>query len=103
GITLLTGAYHVNAAQVPLFGVACGLAAGFSYAVFIFGFRMASARGSPQAVMTVAFTSLCVVLSPWAVPDAPPLLAGMDLAALLALGVFAIGRAPCRGRGAVMG
>jgi drug/metabolite transporter, DME family len=62
GIILLTGAYNPESISVSFLGTAAGLAAGLSYAVFIFGFKNASAAGRPQAILTIAFFSFCVVL-----------------------------------------
>ena len=62
GIVLLTGAYDPASVSTGIFGVAAGLAAGLSYALFIFGFKNASAIGSPQTVLTVAFFAFCLIL-----------------------------------------
>ncbi|WP_342387463.1 DMT family transporter [Salinicoccus bachuensis] len=62
GIVLLTGAYDPESVSTGIFGVAAGLAAGLSYALFIFGFKNASAIGSPQMVLTIAFFAFCIIL-----------------------------------------
>ncbi|MCP3029429.1 DMT family transporter [Halobacillus sp. A5] len=62
GIILLTGAYNLESVTVSLPGVAAGLAAGLSYALFIFGFKNASSIGKPQASLTIAFFSFCLIL-----------------------------------------
>ncbi|MCC4723384.1 DMT family transporter [Salinicoccus sp. RF5] len=62
GIVLLTGAYDPESISTGIFGIAAGLAAGLSYALFIFGFKNASAIGSPQTVLTVAFFAFCLIL-----------------------------------------
>ena len=62
GIILLTGAYKIDASDVTLVTVVFGLLSGLSYAVFIFGFRYATPRGSPQAILMIAFTVLVVLL-----------------------------------------
>ena len=62
GIVLLTGIYDVDAATITTAGVIAGLLAGLSYAVFIFGFKYAAPHGSPQAILTVAFAVLVVIL-----------------------------------------
>lgn len=62
GMILLTGAHDLNASQVTPISVAAGLTAGVSYAVFILGFKSAAPRGSPQAILVIAFGVLSVVL-----------------------------------------
>ncbi|WP_434121832.1 DMT family transporter [Salinicoccus roseus] len=62
GIVLLTGAYDPASVSTGIFGVAAGLAAGLSYALFIFGFKNASAIGSPQTVLAIAFFAFCLIL-----------------------------------------
>lgn len=62
GIVLLTGIYDVEAGGVSPLGIAAGLASGLCYAAFIFGFKNASAHGSPQAILVIAFTALVLIL-----------------------------------------
>lgn len=62
GIVLLTGIHEVGAGNVTLLGLGAGLMAGLSYAVFIFGFKYAAAHGSPQAIVSIAFAVLVMVL-----------------------------------------
>ena len=62
GMILLTGAYDLNAAHVNPVAVGAGLMAGVSYAVFIFGFKSAASRWSPQAILVIAFAVLSAVL-----------------------------------------
>jgi drug/metabolite transporter, DME family len=62
GIILLTGAYNTESISVSFLGAAAGLAAGLSYALFIFGFKNASSIGKPQTTLTIAFFSLCLIL-----------------------------------------
>jgi len=62
GITLLTQIYDSGASGVTLIGVAAGLLAGLSYAVFIFGFKYAAPHGSPQAILSIAFAVLVGLL-----------------------------------------
>jgi drug/metabolite transporter (DMT)-like permease len=62
GIVLLTGIYEVDSSAVTLFGIVAGLLAGLSYALFIFGFKYAAPHGSPQAILTIAFTVIVVTL-----------------------------------------
>lgn len=62
GIVLLTQVHDINASDVTPIGVAAGLLAGLSYAVFIFGFKYATPHGSPQAILTIAFAVLATLL-----------------------------------------
>ncbi|WLR50826.1 DMT family transporter [Bacillus tianshenii] len=62
GIILLTGAYDIESISASFIGTATGLAAGLSYALFIFGFKNASSIGKPQTALTVAFLSFCLIL-----------------------------------------
>lgn len=62
GIVLLTGVSDVSASGVTLVGVAAGLLAGVSYAIFIFGFKYAAPHGSPQAILSIAFSVLVAIL-----------------------------------------
>lgn len=62
GIVLLTKLYESSASDLSLIGVATGLLAGLSYAVFIFGFKYAAPHGSPQAILTIAFAVLTIML-----------------------------------------
>lgn len=62
GIVLLTGIYDVSASAITPIGVIAGLLSGVCYAAFIFGFRNASTHGSPQAILTIAFTVLVAIL-----------------------------------------
>lgn len=62
GIVLLTGVHDVGAGGITPLGIGAGLFAGFSYAVFIFGFKFAAPHGSPQAVLAIAFAVLVALL-----------------------------------------
>ncbi len=62
GIILLTGAYNMDSITVSFLGAASGLAAGLSYALFIFGFKNASEIGKPQTTLTIAFFAFCIIL-----------------------------------------
>ncbi|KIL51645.1 membrane protein [Jeotgalibacillus alimentarius] len=62
GIVLLTGAYQIDSLSVSLIGAITGLAAGLSYACFIFGFKNASSKGKPQTALTTAFLAFCIIL-----------------------------------------
>lgn len=58
---LLTEAYDLSVSQVTPVSVAAGLTAGVSYAVFIFGFKSAAPRGSPQAILVMILVTVTVV------------------------------------------
>lgn len=62
GVVLLTQIYDVGASGVTAMGVGAGLLAGLSYAIFIFGFKYAAPHGSPQAILSIAFTILATIL-----------------------------------------
>lgn len=62
GIVLLTGAYNIETITVSPAGALTGLAAGLSYALFIFSFSNASAFGKPQTTLSVAFFTFCIIL-----------------------------------------
>jgi len=92
GIALLTEIYDIGASGVTLLGVAAGLLAGLSYAVFIFGFKYASQHGSPQAVLSIAFAVLVLVLVwPGDADQTTAVLSAADWPLFLGLGVFGAG------------
>jgi drug/metabolite transporter, DME family len=92
GITLLTGAYNTNSISVSFLGAATGLAAGLSYALFIFGFKNASSIGKPQTILTIAFLSLCLILFLFADKDeAVAVLTSNDIGWFLLLGIVGAG------------
>ncbi len=62
GVVLLTQIYDIGVSGVTPIGVGAGLLAGLSYAIFIFGFKYAAPHGSPQAILTIAFTVLALIL-----------------------------------------
>ncbi|WP_237057559.1 DMT family transporter [Microbulbifer sediminum] len=92
GIILLTQVYKTSASGITLTGVAAGLLAGVSYAVFIFGFKYAAPHGSPQAVLSVAFAMVAVLLIwPAGVGWATAVPGPADLQLFVTLGVFGAG------------
>lgn len=62
GIVLLTRVYDMGADGVTAIGVGAGLLAGVCYALFIFGFKYAAPHGSPQAILSIAFAVLVMML-----------------------------------------
>ena len=89
GIVLLTHVYTVGLSGLSLIGVGAGLMAGFSYAVFIFGFKYAAPHGSPQTILSIAFAVLVAVLiMPSDVSQAFKGLASTDWLLFAALGVL---------------
>ncbi len=92
GIALLTGVYNTDSISVSFLGAAAGLAAGLSYALFIFGFKNASSLGKPQTALTIAFFSLCLILFLFADKDeAAAALASSDIGWFLLLGILGAG------------
>ena len=62
GIVLLTQIYNIGTSGISPLGVGAGLLAGLSYAIFIFGFKYAAPHGSPQAILSIAFAVLALIL-----------------------------------------
>jgi drug/metabolite transporter (DMT)-like permease len=62
GIALLTQVYDIGGSELTPVGVGAGLLAGISYAIFIFGFKFAAPHGSPQAILSIAFAVLVIIL-----------------------------------------
>ncbi len=77
---------------LTLAGVAAGLAAGVSYAVFLFGFRNAASRASPVVALGIAFLVFLVALAP--IVDHRELMAvplSGDIYLFVLLGLFGAG------------
>lgn len=92
GITLLTGAYNTETVSVSILGGTMGLAAGLSYALFIFGFKNASSIGKPQTTLTLAFFSLCLLLFLFAdKEEAAAVATSSDIGWFLLLGILGAG------------
>ncbi|MBS0002374.1 MAG: DMT family transporter [Thioalkalivibrio sp.] len=92
GIVLLTQIHDIGASGVTLIGAGAGLLAGLSYAVFIFGFKYAGSHGSPQAILTIAFGVLVIVLMlPGDNMQMMAVLSSTDWPLFAALGVFGAG------------
>ncbi|SFQ41796.1 hypothetical protein SAMN05518683_1403 [Salibacterium halotolerans] len=73
-------------------GAAAGLAAGLSYALFIFGFKNASSIGKPQTTLTIAFFSFCLILFLFADKDeAAAVGTSSDIGWFLLLGILGAG------------
>lgn len=62
GVFLLTQVHKVGSSQLSAFSIGTGLLAGVSYALFIFAFKKAAPRGSPQAILLIAFSVLIALL-----------------------------------------
>ncbi|MBU9673303.1 DMT family transporter [Planococcus sp. CP5-4] len=92
GIVLLTKAYDTGSSAVNFIGVATGLGAGLSYALFIFGFKNASEKGKPQMVLTLAFIAFCAVLA-WFVDfqEAASVFSSSDVGWFIAIGIVGAG------------
>ena len=92
GIVMLTQIYDTGGGGVTLIGAGAGILAGVSYAVFIFGFKYAGAHGSPQAILSIAFGVLVIILM-WPADSAQmaAVLSTRDWPLFAALGVFGAG------------
>lgn len=92
GIVLLTRVYNVGETSITPLGVAAGLLAGLSYAVFIFGFKYATPHGRPQSVLVVAFGTFVIALIGLVDFDqAVGALGSQDLPLFIALGLLGAG------------
>lgn len=92
GIVLLTQIYDIGSSGVTALGVGAGLLAGLSYAIFIFGFKYAAPHGSPQAILSIAFTVLVILLFwPGDVDQRVAALTTPDWPLFVALGVLGAG------------
>ncbi|WP_088036120.1 DMT family transporter [Evansella clarkii] len=92
GIILLTGAYSTDSISVSFLGAAAGLAAGLSYALFIFGFKNASSIGNPPTTLTIAFFSFCLILYLFADnEETASVLTSSDIGWFLLLGIVGAG------------
>lgn len=92
GIIMLTGAYNTDSISVGFLGVASGLAAGLSYALFIFGFKISSSIGKPQTTLTIAFFSFCFILFLIAdIDEAARVVTSNDIGWFLLLGILGAG------------
>ena len=92
GIIMLTGAYNTRSISVGYLGVASGLAAGLSYALFIFGFKNASSIGKPQTTLTIAFLTFCLILFLIAdIDEAASVVTSKDIGWFLLLGILGAG------------
>ncbi|MFW5955212.1 MAG: DMT family transporter [Rhodothermales bacterium] len=92
GIALLTQIYDIDASGITLIGVGAGLLAGLSYAIFIFGFKYAAPHGSPQAILSIAFAVLAIILIwPGDVNQTVAALSTPDWPLFAALGILGAG------------
>ncbi|RRQ23291.1 DMT family transporter [Guyparkeria sp. SCN-R1] len=89
-LTQLVGSENLSGLSVA--GVAAGVAAGISYAVFLFGFRNAAIRTSPVVALGVAFLVFLLVMAPLVDPGKVVSASLSDDAHLfLLLGLFGAG------------
>lgn len=92
GVVLLTQIYDIGADGITLMGVAAGLLAGLSYALFIFGFKYANPHGSPQAILSIAFAVLVAILIwPSGSSEVVAVLSAPDWPLFIVLGVLGAG------------
>ncbi len=62
GVGLLTEIYKIGASEITILAILAGLGAGLSYAAFLFGLKFAAPHGSPQAILTIAFSTMTLIL-----------------------------------------
>lgn len=92
GIMFLTQVYDIGASGVTLIGVVSGLLAGLSYALFIFGFKFAEPCGSPQAILSIAFAVVVMILiRPDDAGQIAAVLSAPDMPMIAGLGVLGSG------------
>lgn len=92
GIMLLTQIYSVGASGVTTIGAGAGLLAGLSYAMFIFGFKYAAPHGSPQAILSITFAVLGIILVwPGDADQTAAVLSTTDWPIFITLGVLGAG------------
>lgn len=92
GIVMLTEIHDAGASDISPIGVGAGLLSGLAYAIFIFAFKCAAPQGSPQAVLSIAFAVLVLILL-WPA-DPERIVAAMSAPTwplFAALGVFGAG------------
>lgn len=92
GVVLLTEIYNTDFESITILGLATGLSAGLSYALFIFGFKNASRHGEPQGILTMAFLTFTLVTLFFIDHDAAiSIFYSTDLFWMILLGVFGAG------------
>ncbi|MFO8070223.1 MAG: DMT family transporter [Alkalibacterium sp.] len=92
GVVLLTEIYNTDLESITILGLATGLSAGLSYALFIFGFKNASRHGEPQGILTMAFLTFTLVTLFFIDHDAAiSIFYSADLFWMILLGVFGAG------------
>ncbi len=92
GVVLLTEVYNVGPDSITMVGLFSGLAAGMSYALFIFGFKYANNYGQPQGILTIAFLSFSVIMLPFIDRgELVSVLSSTDLLWMVLLGIFGAG------------
>jgi len=92
GLALLTEIHTAGLGAVSTWGMAFGLLAGLSYAVFLFAFKAAARTGSAMQAIAIALATATVALLPWVEGEAlGASLVSADLPWLVLLGVFGAG------------
>jgi drug/metabolite transporter (DMT)-like permease len=92
GITLLTSIHNLNAVDITLIGVGAGLMSGLSYALFIFSFKYAAPKASPQAILSIALSVLTIILIiPGDVGQGLLVFASAELSLFVTLGLIGAG------------
>ncbi|SHF35810.1 Threonine/homoserine efflux transporter RhtA [Modicisalibacter ilicicola DSM 19980] len=93
GIVLLTDVLNSATSTITLLGVTAGLLSGLCYALFIFVFKHAAARGGrPQTILSISLLSFTLLLLPFL--DYPRLVAASlssDVVWFILTGLFGAG------------
>lgn len=92
GLALLTEVYAAGPDAIAPWGIATGLLAGLSYALFLFGFKAAARHGTAPQALGVALATVVAVLLPFV--DSAAMRASLgsaDLPWFVLLGVFGAG------------
>lgn len=92
GVALMTEIYAVDSEGITLMGIATGLGAGVSYALFLFGFKYAAKNGEPQGILTIAFLLFSIV-TPFFIDgdEAVSAITSSDMIWMVLLGILGAG------------
>lgn len=92
GVVLMTEIYAVDSEGITLMGIATGLGAGVSYALFLFGFKYAAKNGEPQGILTIAFLLFSIV-TPFFIDgdEAVSAITSSDMIWMVLLGILGAG------------
>ncbi|MRX74401.1 EamA family transporter [Bacillus lacus] len=92
GVVLLTEVYSIGSEGITMLGLAAGIGAGLSYALFIFGFKYASRHGQPQGILTIAFLAFTFITVFFTdLNEAASVFSSPDFMWMILLGIFGAG------------